>query len=209
MYLSSMAMTRVKTRPWPLSQVRVTGWPGDSSAAIGLAPFAVVVGHVALAADPAEGRRNRDSRCSWAPAARSPGLLGSTVSRYFFRRRSSSLRALEQDGAVHHRRVDGDPRAARLQRRFAASYARAAAAMPGSAGAPAAPRLGFFLVASARPGAPVRPSSPAWRRNTARRTAPRPQGRWPEGHSCCCSWRPLNGAWKEEQDRSPTNRRAR
>ena len=37
MYWSSSEMTRVKTRPWPLSQVRVTGWPGES-----VPPFAAV-----------------------------------------------------------------------------------------------------------------------------------------------------------------------
>ena len=31
MYLSSIAMTRVKVRPWPLSQLKLTGWPGDNT----------------------------------------------------------------------------------------------------------------------------------------------------------------------------------
>ena len=52
--------------------------------------------------------------------------------------------------------------------------------------------LAPFPDGSTPPGAPARPSSPAWRRNTASRTAPPPTARWPEGHSCCCSWKPLN-----------------
>ncbi len=54
-----------------------------------------------------------------ARAARSPGLLGSMVSRYFFRRRSSKRAPLSRSEPSTHRRVDGHAGPALFQCCFA------------------------------------------------------------------------------------------
>ena len=199
MYLSSTAMIRLKTRPAPLSQVRVTGMPGESVLPSAVQSGVAVGQRPGIGADPAE-----------------LGVIGRLAAG---RREQHDLRALGVDGLVvvlERHVVDaaalqgdraGERRASRSgcaasgrapprgrPGRPAPSAACRAPALPGRPpwARPRARRPGSrpgAAAAAARPCSAPRSAAAAPRagrpRSTASRAAPAATGRWPRTCSSC------------------------